>query len=101
MTHDPVQVVRIQVVHPELERPQRETVEITSTPQGVHHEPHHKGQVRQKRRKPCRHRQAQLYQNVFDGNLLCAVVKLAELRQQQGEKGVDLLGSQGMRGRGS
>lgn len=94
VAHDPVEVVRVKVVHPELERPQRQTVEVTPAPQSVHHESHHERQVRQERRKPCRHRQAQLYKNVLDRNLLCAVVKLAELRQQQWKERVDLLGSQ-------
>lgn len=94
VAHDPVQVVRVKIVHPELERPQSQTIEIASAPQSVHHKPHHEGQVRQERRKPRRHRQAQLHEDILDGNLLCAVVKLAELRQQQGEERIYLLGSQ-------
>lgn len=83
VAHDPVQVVRVQVVHPELKRPQRQPVEITPAPQRVHHESHHQRQVRQKGGKPGRDSEAQLHEDVLDGHLLRTVVELAQLRQQQ------------------
>lgn len=49
VAHDLVQVVRVQIVHPELQRSQGQTVQLPPTPQGVHHEAHHEGQVGQER----------------------------------------------------
>ena len=95
MAHDPVQVVRVQIVHPELQSPQGQAVKVSAAAQRVHHEPHHQRQVRQEGGQPCRHREAQLDEDVLDRDVLRAVVQLAQLRKEQREEREDLLRSVG------
>lgn len=91
VAHDPIEVVWVEVIHPEFQGAQSQPVEVTSAPQRVHHEPHHQGQVGQERRKPGRHGKAELHENVLYGHILRAVVQLAQLGQEQRKKRVYFL----------
>ena len=67
MAHNPV---LIEVVHPKLQGAERQPVELSPTPKGVHHEPYHQREVGEKRRQPRGHGQTQLYHDVLDRHVL-------------------------------